>query len=200
MQYIIVKYFLKFHFLIFIHKFLLNLLYFFVVVLKYICIFFRRSYDMKKKIFITLFLLLILIANLSFASYNTVTMTVVEEPVCNIELGENSKFEKKLVAKDMNKKEVTIQLQVVNNEKSIKPTGEIMLVIDNSDSMLDEVDNTTREELVVNSAKTLVNNLLKDNDNLKIGVVSFSSNTDVSKEGTIEDASLVSELSLIHIS
>lgn len=95
----------------------------------------------------------------------------------------------------MNKKEVTIQLQVVNNEKSIKPTGEIMLVIDNSDSMLDEVDNTTREDLVVNSAKTLVSKLLKDNDNLKIGVVSFSSNTDVSKEGTIEDASLVSELS-----
>ena len=150
---------------------------------------------MKKKIFITLFLLLILIANLSFASYNTVTMTVVEEPVCNIELGENSKFEKKLVAKDMNKKEVTIQLQVVNNEKSIKPTGEIMLVIDNSDSMLDEVDGTTREELVITSAKTLVNNLLKDNNSLKIGVVSFSSNTDVSKEGTIEDASLVSELS-----
>ena len=55
---------------------------------------------MKKKIFITLFLLLILIAKLSFASYNTVTMTVVEEPVCNIELGENSKLD----TKDMNKK------------------------------------------------------------------------------------------------
>ena len=147
---------------------------------------------MKKKIFITLFLLLILIANISLASYDTVTMTVVEEPVCNIEFGENSKFEKKLVAKDMNKKEVTIQLQVVNNEKSIKPTGEIMLVIDNSDSMLDEVDNTTREDLVVNSAKTLVSKLLKDNDNLKIGVVSFSSNTDVSKEGTIEQISSTS--------
>lgn len=150
---------------------------------------------MKKKIFITLFLLLILIANISFASYSTVTMTVVEEPVCNIELGENSKFEKKLVAKDMNEKEVTIQLQVVNNEKSAKPTGELMLILDNSNSMLDEVNNTTREELVVNSAKTLVNNLLKDNNNLKIGVVSFSSNTDVSKEGTIEDASLISQLS-----
>ena len=150
---------------------------------------------MKRKIFITLFLLLILIANISFASYDTVTMTVVEEPVCNIEFGENSKFEKKLVAKDMSKKEVTIQLQVVNNEKSIKPTGEVMLVIDNSDSMLDTVGNTTREDLVVNSAKTLVNNLLKDNKNLKIGVVSFSSNITVSKEGTIEDASLVSELS-----
>lgn len=49
---------------------------------------------MKKKIFITLFLLLILIANISLASYDTVTMTVVEEPVCNIEFGENSKFEK----------------------------------------------------------------------------------------------------------
>ena len=64
-------------------------------------------------------------------------------------------------------------MKVVNNEKSVKPTGEIMLVIDNSDSMLSEVSNTTREELVVNSAKTLVNNLLKDNENLKIGVVSF---------------------------
>ena len=32
---------------------------------------------MKKKIFITLFLLIILLANMSFASYSTVTMDVV---------------------------------------------------------------------------------------------------------------------------
>ena len=57
------------------------------------------------------------------------------------------------------------------------------------------VNNTTRKELVVNSAKILVNNLLQNNDNLRIGVVSFSSNPDISKEGTIKDASLVSELS-----
>ena len=151
---------------------------------------------MKKSVFITLFLVLILIANLSFATYETVTMEVVEEPVCTIEIGEHSKFEKKLISKDLNNKEVTLQLQVTNEETSMQPTGEIMLVIDNSKSMEDIVEGTTtREDLVIESAETLVNTILKDNENLKVGVVSFSTNEDVSKEGTLEDANLVSDLS-----
>lgn len=152
--------------------------------------------NIKRKIFILLFLTLILLTNLSFASYSTVTMNVVEEPVCTIELGENSKFEKKLISKDLNNKEVTIQLQVKNDEVVNKPTGEIMLVLDNSDSMNNTVSGaTTRKELIFNSAKTLISNLLKDNEELKIGIVSFSTNTDISKEGSSEDANLVSSLS-----
>ena len=140
--------------------------------------------NIKRKIFISLFLILILLTNLSFASYSTVTMNVVEEPVCTIELGENSKFEKKLISKDLNNKEVTIQLQVKNDEVINKPTGEIMLVLDNSDSMNTTVDGTkTRKELI-----------LKNNEQLKIGIVSFSTNTDISKEGSSEDANLVSSL------
>lgn len=151
---------------------------------------------MKKKIFITTLLLLILLVNVSFASYSTVTMTVVEEPICTIQLSNNSKFEKKLISKDLQNKEITLQLQVTNEEKSNKPTGEIMLVLDNSDSMkLETSTGTVRKDLVFESAKTLVSNLLKDNKNLKIGVVSFSTNTDVSKEGTTEDAEVVSKLS-----
>jgi len=151
---------------------------------------------MKKKIFITTLLLLILLVNVSFASYSTVTMSVVEEPICTIQLSDNSKFEKKLISKDLQNKEVTLQLQVTNEEKSNKPTGEIMLVLDNSDSMkLETSTETVRKDLVFESAKTLVSNLLKDNENLKIGVVSFSTNTDVSKEGTTEDAEVVSKLS-----
>ena len=151
---------------------------------------------MKKKIFITTLLLLILLVNVSFASYSTVTMTVVEEPICTIQLSDNSKFEKKLISKDLQNKEVTLQLQVTNEEKSNKPTGEIMLVLDNSDSMkLETSTGAVRKDLVFESAKTLVSNLLKDNENLKIGVVSFSTNTDVSKEGTNEDAEVVSKLS-----
>ena len=88
---------------------------------------------MKKSIFLTIFLLIILIANISFASYSTVTMNVVEEPVCTINFGENSKFEKKLISKDLNNKEVTLQLQITNEEILDKPTGEIVLVLDNSD-------------------------------------------------------------------
>lgn len=151
---------------------------------------------MKKKIFITTLLLLILLVNVSFASYSTVTMSVVEEPICTIQLSDNSKFEKKLISKDLQNKEVTLQLQVTNEEKSNKPTGEIMLVLDNSDSMkLETSTGTVRKDLVFESAKTLVSNLLKDNENLKIGIVSFSTNTDVSKEGTTEDAEVVSKLS-----
>ena len=151
---------------------------------------------MKKSVFITLFLILILVANISLASYDTVTMTVVEEPVCTIEIGETSSFEKRLIEKDLNNKEVTLQLQVTNEEAPIQPTGEIMLVIDNSMSMEEIVEGTTtREDLVIESANSLVNTILTGNDNLKVGVVSFSTNADVSKEGTIEDANLVSDLS-----
>ena len=154
---------------------------------------------MKKRFLLTLFLMLILVANISLATYNTVTMSVVEEPVCTITIGDNSKFEKKLISKDLSNKEVTLQLQVTNEDAASQPTGELMLVIDNSKSMEDtvSVDGTskTREDLVINSAKTLVNSILKDNKNLKIGAVSFSTNSDVSKEGTTEDAALVSELS-----
>ena len=151
---------------------------------------------MKRKIFMVIFLILILISNISFASYSTVTMSVVEEPVCTIELGENSKFEKKLISKDLANKEVTLQLKITNEEESFKPTGELMLVIDNSNSMTKEVsEGKTRKDLVFESAKTLVSDLLKDNTKLKIGITSFSTNIDVSKEGTSEDASLISELS-----
>ena len=155
---------------------------------------------MKKKIFLGLFLILILIANISMASYSTVQMEVVEEPVCTIELGDNASFEKKLVSKDLANKEVTLQLQVVNNEQAAKPTGELMLVLDNSNSMNEHTvegddQSPTRKDLIFESAKTLVSNLLEGNDNLQVGIVSFSSNTDVSQEATAADANLVSNLS-----
>lgn len=151
--------------------------------------------NIKLKIVLTLFLLLIIFTKTVKASYETVTMSVVEEPICTINFGTSSFFEKKLYSKDLTKKEVTLQLKVVNNEVNLKPTGELMLVIDNSKSMLDKLtDGTNREDLVIESAKTLITNLLEDNSQLKIGAVSFSSNSDISKEGTIEDARLVSNL------
>ena len=155
---------------------------------------------MKKKIFLGIFLILIFIANMSFASYSTVQMEVVEEPVCTIQIGENSKFEKKLVNKDLANKEVTLQLQVTNEEQSAKPTGELMLVLDNSDSMNDLVDpdneqSESRKDLIFESSKTLVSKLLEGNDNLQIGIVSFSSNVDSSQEGTSADANVVAALS-----
>ncbi len=150
---------------------------------------------MKNKIFIGIFLVLILLANVSFASYQTVTMSVVEEPVCTIQLGANSKFEKKLIEKNLANKEVTLQLQVTNNEIDDKPTGEIILVLDNSDSMTTKVsDNKTRKDVIFESAKSLISTLLDGNDQLKIGIVKFST-VSPTDEATSADASVVSPLS-----
>lgn len=149
----------------------------------------------KSKILLTLFLIITLTAVISNASYSDVTMSVVEEPTTTIKFGENSTLERSVISKDLEKKEIIMQLKVTNNETSLKPTGEIMLVIDNSTSMQDPVSQTkTRQDLVIDSAKNLITNLLEDNTQLKIGVVSFSTNSDTSKMGTIEDANLVSEL------
>lgn len=153
---------------------------------------------MNKKIVLGIFLMIILIltSSLSLASYSTVQMEVVEKPVCTIDIGENSKFEKSLVSEDLRNKEVTLQLQVTNEELGAKPNGELMLVIDNSDSMNNEVESgEIRSDLVYESAKTLVSKLLEDNTNLEIGIVSFSSNTEQSLEGSIQDATLVTPLS-----
>lgn len=152
--------------------------------------------NLKIKLLFILFLLIVFISSMSCASYETVQMSVVEEPVCTINFETNSYVERKIISKDLDNKEITFQISVTNNESALKPTGELILVVDNSKSMLDTVSgDTTREDLVINSSKTLINNLLEDNDNLKIGIVSFSTNSDISKEGTIEDAQLISTLS-----
>lgn len=150
---------------------------------------------MKTKILWGIFLVIILISNVSFASYNTVTMSVVEEPICTIPMGENSKFEKKLISKDLANKEVTLQLKATNEEIAQKPTGELILVLDDSHSMASNVSgNTTRKQLVFEAAKTLVSNLLKDNTKLKIGIVSFSTKS-ATEEAIPEDANVISALS-----
>lgn len=148
---------------------------------------------MKNKlnlIFLTT-LALILITTFSFASYDNVSMTVVSEPVCTINLTDNSTVEKKLISKDLANKKVALQLSVTNNETVTKPTGEIMIVIDNSNSLNTE-SSPTRKELIYSSAKTLISSLLTDNDALKVGIVSFSSK-DVAG-GSADDAILVSNL------
>lgn len=155
---------------------------------------------LKIQILFITFLLIINTFTLCFGAYEDVTMSVVSEPVSTIKFGEKSYVERRIVSKDLKNKEITFQLKVVNEEEKTKPTGEIMLVIDNSRSMLDPIlTDKTREDLVIESAKALVTNLLKDNTQLKIGAVSFSTkplkpNGQIDSEGTIEDARLVSEL------
>ena len=148
-----------------------------------------------KKIFIALAIILIftMFSSMVYAA-TTETFEVVDDQVCTIKINDYCDFEKKMTSYDLSKRQVTIQLKVTNNSVSNQPTGEIMLVLDNSNSMNTNTT-PTRQELVYSSAKSLISKMLTNNNNLKVGIVQFSTNSDVSQEGTIADASLVSELS-----
>ncbi len=154
--------------------------------------------NMKKqkifKVLVSLFIAILLIANVSLASYDNVTMEVVDEPVCRIDITDKSYFEKRIIDTDLPNKNVTIQLKVVNGEETIIPNGEIVFLIDNSNSMTLNIANKSRAQMVRDSAKELISKLLESNSELKIGIASFSTESDTS-EGTEADARLVSELS-----
>lgn len=155
---------------------------------------------MKKKIIVLNLILVMvfaLIGPIANAANEDVTLEKAEDNVCEIELGDNGKLIKKLVSVDNTNKEVTLQVDVTNlkSEEFIIEESEIFLVIDNSKSMTDNTleSGITRKEAVFTAAKTLVKSILTAQSSTKIGVVSFSTNADTSKEGTIEDAKLVVE-------
>lgn len=143
-------------------------------------------------IFILLFMLLSTTCFAAFTSSEDAKLEIVENNTCTVNIQDKATFERKLISYDLEKKVLNLQLTVTNTSLPIfnEPT-EIFLVIDNSLSMRNNkvTDTKTRLETVTDSAKNFATELL-ENENVKIGVVSFSTNTDVSKEGTIEDATL----------
>ena len=152
---------------------------------------------MKNKLIITLNLLLafLICSNLVFASSSSIVLDIIDEPILNLKLDDNSNFEKILVSKDLSNKSLTFKLQVTNNEPIATTSGELMIVLDTSNSMENFINETTsRKEAVINSAKQLITSLLSTNSNLKIGIVSFATSPDIMQEGTINDATVISNL------
>ena len=123
---------------------------------------------MKKRITLVIFLLIVLISTTSFATTSTTTgatsstsakvrLQIVEDNVCTIHISDNSTLEKKIISADIDKNQITMQMEIANNEEAIAPNGELMLVIDSSSSMNEEVSTgVTRKDLVLESANTLV--------------------------------------------
>lgn len=134
---------------------------------------------MKK--FLTAILAIILVLAMSGSVFAvSTTMEIVEDNICRIDLNDSSYVEKKICDADLANHQVTLQLKVTNDSKVVIPSGELMLVIDSSESMNEAVSNTkTRKQLVLDSANKLVADLLKANStSLKIGVVTFSTGTE----------------------
>ena len=154
---------------------------------------------MKKRIILlglTIILIMsTIITTFVYAANEDVTLEKVKDNVCTIKLGEDGEVIKQLLTVDNENKEATLQIDVKNlksEDEAIKPT-EIFLVIDNSKSMSDNTlaDGRTRKEAVFTAAKSLTDKIIQEQPTTKIGIVSFSSNSDTTKEGTLEDAKLV---------
>lgn len=130
----------------------------------------------------------------------TTSLELVENNVCTITVDNLAKFEKKITAFDEAEKSATLTLSLTNL-KTVEERNmdvEIFLVIDNSESMTTAyVEDKTRKQAVLDSASSLVDKLYNQNSEVKIGVVGFSSlDTSAGEtEGTLNDATLVAELS-----
>ena len=162
---------------------------------------------MKKRILsITVLLLIILVSNVFAATVSSknCTFEVVEDNICNIRITDKAFFEKKMIDHSIENREVTIRLTVKNNATTpLDEPCEIVLLIDNSDSMSSTISSGgTRMQAVIASAKQFAAELLKS-DTVKVSVVSFSSANGLNarytdpgwiEEGTEADAKLLTGL------
>ena len=152
---------------------------------------------MKKlnKILTIILLLLLVVSTTCFAATTTskdLKLEIVENNVCTISIKNSAIFEKKIIDYNLDQKEITLQMQIKNiAEKPLAGPSEIILVMDTSDSMAREVaTGVTRMDAIKTAADKLATTLLK-NENVKLGIVTFSTSNNF---GTIDDAKLKSSL------
>lgn len=155
---------------------------------------------MKKvlRIIIAVVMIFVMFSSYSFAEIATKNkLEIVEKSAEELKLeNEQGKVSKSIV--DITDDEVTIELKLENVRDDIKKSNEseIMLVIDKSGSMEEETDTgEIRKTMMVNSAKTLVEKIFNSTTNVKVGIVTFSSEQNIKDIGTIEDADVKLPLS-----
>lgn len=161
---------------------------------------------MKNKILCStiLFIILSLACSNVFAATlksSEATMELVEKNMCELNLNEKGIFTKELTNFDSKNKEVTLTLTVKNTMKSEDASSpvEIFFVLDNSHSMSVNYDGKTKMQHVTETANSLISKLFDHFENIKIGLVSFSSVDPVANPdailGTTADAKLLLPLS-----
>lgn len=164
---------------------------------------------MKKLLKFTLvFVTALLVSGSVYASpvaKGDATMSLVKDEKATIEFGRFGKFEKKMVNIDTENKTIDIRLTVKNDQvvedkevtETVMKPGQVIFLIDGSKSMLDERTingvETTRQKVIINSAKDLAEKLYDDNENIKIGVVEFATTTVPEEEGGDNDATIITK-------
>lgn len=136
---------------------------------------------MLKKLIIVLIsiVLMISVCSVAHAADLKTSLEVIQKASETKDLENDQGFiSKTIVDSDAEKGEVTIELKLSNTKKAsettVKRGTEIILVIDNSPSM-DFVTSSgqTRKEIVLGSAKQLVNSIYALSSDIKVGLVDF---------------------------
>lgn len=159
------------------------------------------------KKFLSMLAAFILLFSMCFNCYaatinsSKATMTVEDKSVCEIKLEDYGKFTKELTKFDESKKEVELTLSITNTSEAevVNKPAEVFLILDNSNSMNSDYNEKAKKQYVIETATTFVNSMFNSVQNLKMGIVSFSSvdplvNTNTTL-GTQSDAKLLLELS-----
>lgn len=159
---------------------------------------------MKKYFKITaLLIILLLLSSVCFAANpvakGDATMSLIEDNKVTTSFGKYGEFEKKMIKIDTINKTIDISLTARNNQEVAEDkAGEVVLLVDTSNSMSTNKvsvngEEMTRKELVLDATESLIEKLLDNNKDIKIGVVEFATSTDTSKEGTDDDAKIITE-------
>lgn len=135
---------------------------------------------MLKKKFILLMSIIFIISmsfKVVYAAELKTNLNVIQQASETKSLENNQGFVSKTIV-DSNKEtgEVTVELKLSNTKKDItnSKNTEIILVIDNSNSMnYKTADGKTRKSILLNSAKSLIEDIYKTSSNTKVGIVKF---------------------------
>lgn len=149
---------------------------------------------------------IMLLSTISFAADTTISKEKVSieqasDKVVTLNFNEGKGTITKQIDKvDTTNKKVYMHIDAKNNQKEETKTienkipSEIMLVIDNSDSMKSPINQAgkTRTQAVNEAAKALIDKLFELKNDVKIGIVSFSYRSDewLPEGGSLEDSRL----------
>lgn len=136
---------------------------------------------MLKKIFIILILLMIVMCGSVNAEELKTSLDIIQK-ASETKYLENDQgyISKTIVDSNASTGEVTIELKLSNTKKEISKSNdtEIVLVIDNSNSMqFKTAEGKTRKSILLDSAKNLVNTIFDTSNNVKMGIVKFCGET-----------------------
>lgn len=136
---------------------------------------------MLKKIFIILILLMIVMCGSVNAEELKTSLDIIQKASETKYLeNEQGYISKTIVDSNASTGEVTIELKLSNTKKEISKSNdtEIVLVIDNSNSMqFKTAEGKTRKSILLDSAKNLVNTIFDTSNNVKMGIVKFCGET-----------------------